>query len=92
VDEDALTSTNRVDNPKYLVWKKFQPAAKANYVFELLHEYKPGTDQCAKSRISRMTFSLMSIDAERAVVTDERFERALRELGYAEGRNLSLLA
>jgi hypothetical protein len=57
-----------VENPAYLAWKKFQPGATANYVSDLLHEVKPGTDQYTRSRISRWSFTLVSIDAERAIV------------------------
>jgi hypothetical protein len=62
---------NRVDNPKYLAWKKFPVGAKADYVEDLLHEYQPGTDAYTKSRIARLTFTLVSIDDERAVVKAE---------------------
>ena len=34
----------------------------------MLHEYKPGTNQYTKSKISRFTLALQSIDDERAVV------------------------
>jgi hypothetical protein len=66
-----MPASNLVDSPKYLAWKKFPVGSKANYELDLLHEYKPGTNQYTKSKISNMTFTLTSIDDERAVVKAE---------------------
>jgi hypothetical protein len=60
-----------VDSPEYLAWKKFQPGSKASYVNDSLHEFKPGTNQYTKTRISALTLTLESIDDERAVVKME---------------------
>jgi len=60
-----------VDSPEYLAWKKFPPGSKASYVNDLLHEFKPGTNQYTKTRISAFTLTLESIDDERAVVKVE---------------------
>src|SRR5579864_2809621 len=40
-----ISASNLVDSPKYLAWKKFPPGSKASYENDLLHEYKPGTNQ-----------------------------------------------
>jgi hypothetical protein len=66
-----MPASNLVDSPKYLAWKKFPVGSKANYELDLLHEYKPGTNQYTKNKISNMTFTLTSIDDERAVVKAE---------------------
>lgn len=66
-----LPANNLVDSPKYLAWKKFQPGAKARYENDLLYEYKPGTNQYTKTKISSTTFTLQSIDDERAIVKVE---------------------
>jgi len=66
-----MPASNLVDSPKYLAWKKFPAGSKANYELDLLHEYKPGTNQYTKNKISNMTFTLTSIDDERAVVKAE---------------------
>jgi hypothetical protein len=66
-----LPASNLVDSPKYLAWKKFPAGSKANYELDLLHEYKPGTNQYTRNKISSMTFTLTSIDDERAVVKAE---------------------
>ncbi len=58
-----------VDSPKYLAWKKFPPGTKVTLEFRLLMETAPGTDQYTRKRISRTTFELQSIEADRAVVT-----------------------
>ena len=58
-----------VDSPKYLAWKKFPTGTKVTLEDRLLMETRPGTDQYNRSRISRTTFQLQSIDADRAVVT-----------------------
>jgi hypothetical protein len=60
-----------VDSPQYLTWKKFPPGSKARYEYDLLHEYQPGTNQYTKSKISTLTFTLESIDGERAIVKVE---------------------
>jgi hypothetical protein len=62
---------NLVDSPKYLAWKKFPPGSKASYNNYLLHEYNPGTDQYTRTKISRDTLTLVSIDDQRAVVKAE---------------------
>jgi len=66
-----MPASNLVDSPKYLAWKKFPPGAKASYANDLLHEYKPGTNQYTRSKISRITLTLQSIDDERAIVKAE---------------------
>ena len=66
-----MPAKNLVDSPKYLAWKKFPVASKASYQNDVLHEYKPGTNQYTKSKISRITLTLQSIDDERAVVKAE---------------------
>lgn len=66
-----MPARNLGDSPKYLAWKKFPPGSKASYQTDLLHEYKPGTNQYTKSKISRLTLSLQSIDDERAIVKAE---------------------
>jgi hypothetical protein len=66
-----MPARNLADSPKYLAWKKFPPGSKASYETDLLHEYKPGTNQYTKSKISRLTLALQSIDDERAVVKAE---------------------
>lgn len=75
-------ATSVTDSPKYLAWKKFPVGAKASYESVLLHEYKPGTNQYTKTKISNFTFTLESIDDERAVV---RSESAIS--GKTAGRN-----
>jgi hypothetical protein len=60
-----------VDSPKYLAWKKFPTGAKASYDNSLLHEYQPGTNQYTRTKISHDTFTLVSIDGERAIVKVE---------------------
>jgi hypothetical protein len=75
-------ATSVTDSPKYLAWKKFPVGAKASYESALLHEYKPGTNQYTKTKISNFTFTLESIDEERAVV---RSETAIS--GKIAGRN-----
>jgi hypothetical protein len=62
---------NLVDSPKYLAWKKFPAGSKASYDNSLLHEYQPGTDQYTRTKISHDTFTLVSIDGERAIVKVE---------------------
>jgi hypothetical protein len=66
-----MPAGNLADSPKYLAWKKFPAASKASYQNDLLHEYKPGTNQYTKSKISRITLTLQSIDDERAIVIAE---------------------
>jgi len=63
-----MTASNLVDSPKYLAWKKFPVGSKASYENDLLHEYKPGTNLYTSKKISRITLTLQSIDAERAIV------------------------
>ena len=58
-----------VDSPKYLAWKKFPLGTKVTLEYRLLMETAPGTDQYTRSRISRTTYELQSIEADRAVVT-----------------------
>jgi hypothetical protein len=64
-------ASNLVDSPKYLAWKKFPPGSKASYEYDSLHEYKPGTNQYTRTKISSSTLTLVSIDAERAIVKTE---------------------
>jgi hypothetical protein len=66
-----MPAGNLVDSPKYLAWKKFPPGSKASYDNALLHEFKPGTNQYTKTKISRLTLTLESIDDERAIVRTE---------------------
>jgi hypothetical protein len=63
-----MSASNLVDSPKYLAWKKFPAGSKASYENDLLHEYKPGTNQYTRTKISRITLTLQSIDDERAIV------------------------
>ena len=63
-----MSASNLVDSPKYLAWKKFPVGSKASYENDVLHEYKPGTNQYTKTKISRITLTLQSIDDERAIV------------------------
>ena len=66
-----MPAGNLVDSPKYLAWKKFPVGSKAGYENDLLHEYKPGTNQYTKTKISRITLTLESIDDQRAIVKAE---------------------
>jgi hypothetical protein len=66
-----MPAKNLADSPKYLAWKKFPPGSKASYETDLLREYKPGTNQYTKSKISRITLALQSIDDERVIVKAE---------------------
>jgi hypothetical protein len=66
-----MSANALIDSPKYGAWKKFPVASKASYQTDLLHEYKPGTNQYTKSKISRSTLTLQSIDDERAIVKAE---------------------
>ncbi len=66
-----LSAPALVDSPKYLAWKKFPPGSKASYDNSLLHEYQPGTNQYTRTKISHDTFTLVSIDGERAIVKVE---------------------
>ncbi len=68
---NSTGATSTVDSPEYLAWKKFQPGSKASYVNDVLHEFKPGTNQYTKTRISAFTLTLESIDDQRAVVKVE---------------------
>ena len=63
-----LPAENLVDSPRYLAWKKFPAGTKAGYQHDLLHEYKPGTNQYTRTTISRFTFTLESINDEQAIV------------------------
>jgi hypothetical protein len=63
-----MPASNLVDSPKYLAWKKFPAGSKASYQNDVLHEYKPGTNQYTRTKISRITLTLQSIDDERAIV------------------------
>ena len=58
-----------VDALEYLGWKKYPPGSKANFENRLLMEYKPGTNQFTRNKISHYTFQLDSIDNDRAVVS-----------------------
>ena len=60
-----------VESPQYLAWKKFPAGTKASYEVRMLNEYQPGTDQYIRTKISRYTVTLDSIDAERAVVSSQ---------------------
>ena len=64
----SMPANALADSPKYLAWKKFPVGSKASYELDLLREYKPGTNQYTKSKISSTTFTLTSIDDQRAVV------------------------
>jgi hypothetical protein len=66
-----MSANALVDSPKYRAWKRFPVASKASYQNDLLHEYKPGTNQYTKSKISRSTLTLQSINDERAIVKTE---------------------
>jgi len=66
-----LAANASVDSPEYLAWKKFPPGSKVVYETDLLHEYKPGTNQYTKTKIATITLTLESIDAERAIVQAE---------------------
>ena len=66
-----MPASNLVDSPKYLAWKKFPAGSKASYANDLLHEYKAGTNQYTRTKISRITLTLQSIDDERAIVKAE---------------------
>ena len=77
-----LPAENLVDSPRYLAWKKFPAGTKAGYQHDLLHEYKPGTNQYTRTTISRFTFTLESIDDEHAMV---RLESTVS--GKTAGRN-----
>jgi hypothetical protein len=69
--QQPASAPSLVDSPKYLAWKKFPPGSKARYANDLLHEYKPGTNQYTKTRISQLTLTLESIDDDRAIVKTE---------------------
>ena len=64
-------ASSLADSPKYLAWKKFPPGSKASYNNYLLQEYKPGSDQYTRTKISRDTLTLVSIDDQRAIVKVE---------------------
>src|SRR5207248_10563395 len=56
-----------VDSPKYLAWKKFQPGAAATYESYLFSEHQPGANQYTRTKISRSTFRLESVDDKKVV-------------------------
>jgi len=67
----ATPSSNLVDSPKYLGWKKFPVGSKATYYVSMLNEVKPGSNQYTKTKIATNTFTLASIDDSRAVIKED---------------------
>jgi hypothetical protein len=65
---EPLPVKKLVDSPKYLAWNKFPVGTTVTYETRLLHEYQPGTNLYARTKISVNTFRLESIDEKRAVV------------------------